>query len=133
MTATAHFAPPDSRLIEDAANVVARELVANGQTPDAVRRLAAQVTRSGISVERADLAERLRRAIERTLAACEQERWTPAEPLRTVTETGDAVPTTTGEFRATGEFQSTGEFRVPGVLRTTGEHQQAADAERVAP
>ena len=126
MTATAHFAPPDSRLIEDAANVVARELVANGQTPDAVRRLAAQVTRSGISVERADLAERLRRAIERTLAACEQERWTPAEPLRAVPEHGDGVPS------ATGEFSTTGEFRTTGVFRTTGEHQ-APDAERVAP
>jgi hypothetical protein len=56
LTATAHYAPPDSRLIEDAANVVARELVASGQTPDSVRRLAAQVTRSGISVERADPA-----------------------------------------------------------------------------
>jgi hypothetical protein len=91
-----------------------------------VRQLAAQVTCSGIAVERADLAERLRRTIERTLAACEQERWTPVEPLRAVSEHGDAVPSTTGEFRITGEF------RRRGVLRTTGEHQ-GTDAERVAP
>lgn len=126
VTATAHFAPSDSRLIEDAANAVARELVASGWMPDAVRQLAAQVTCSGIAVERADLAERLRRTIERTLAACEQERWTSVQPLRAVSEHGDAVPSTAREFRTIGEFRDTRTFR------TTGEHQ-GTDVARVAP
>jgi hypothetical protein len=73
-----------------------------------------------------DLPERLRRTIERTLAACEQERWTPVQPLRAVSEHGDAVPSTTGEFRTIGEFRDTRTFR------TTGEHQ-GTDVARVAP
>jgi hypothetical protein len=117
LTATAHFAPSDSRLIEDAADGAARELMALGQTPEEVRRLATRVSRAGVGVERADLSERLRRAVERTLAACEQERRTPVEPVRAVPGApGESGLTTTGEFRTTGEFQTTGEHRV------TGEH-----------
>jgi hypothetical protein len=120
LTATAHFAPGDSRLIEDAAAAAARELVAMGETPDAVRRLAARASRTGVGLERADLAERLRRAVERTLDACEQERRTPAEPLRAVPAAGDTGLTSTGDVRTTGEFRTTGEHPA------TGEHAVVA-------
>ena len=126
LTATAHFAPGDSRLIEDAAAAAARELVAMGETPDAVRRLAARAARTGVGLERADLAERLRRAVERTLDACDQERRTPAEPLRVVPAAGEGGLTTTGEFRITGEFRATGEFATTGEHPVTGEHAGVA-------
>ena len=95
LTATAHFAPPDARLIEDATDAAARELLATGQAPEALRGLTAQVTRTDLAQDRGDLTERLRRAVESTLARCEQERRTPTDPQRAVG--------TTGEFRVAGE------------------------------
>ncbi|MDF1501651.1 hypothetical protein [Roseisolibacter sp. H3M3-2] len=99
LTATAGFAPPESRLIETASAQVTRELVAIGQGPDAVRRLAAWVARCPLALERADLAERMRRAVEHTLDACEAERRTPADAHRAVTPTppGMAAVGATGE------------------------------------
>ena len=113
LTATAGFAPPDSRLIENAAEQVTRDLVAIGQGPDAVRRLAAWVARCPLALERADLSERMRRAVERTLETCEIERRTPTDSHRAVTP-----PAMVAVGAAVGG--ATGEHRIP--LFRTGEH-----------
>ena len=111
LTATAGYAPPDSRLIEQAAERVTRDLVALGQGPDAVRRLAAWVARCPLALERADLSERMRRAVERTLETCEVERRTPTDSHRAVT------PPAMVAVGATGEH--------PIPLFRTGEHPMA--------
>lgn len=116
LTATAGFAPPDSRLIENAAEQVTRDLVAIGQGPDAVRRLAAWVARCPLALERADLSERMRRAVERTLEVCEVERRTPTDAHRAVTPPSMAAV----GAAVTGVTGMTGEHRIP--LFRTGEH-----------
>ena len=120
LTATAGYAPPDSRLIEHAAEQVTRDLVTLGQGPDAVRRLAAWVARCPMALERADLSERMRRAVERTLEVCEIERRTPTGSHRAVTPPAMAAigAGTTGEHRI--PLFRTGEHHVP--LFRTDEH-----------
>ncbi len=110
LTATAGYAPPDSRLIEHAAEAVTRDLVTLGQGPDAVRRLAAWVARCPLALERADLSERMRRAVERTLEMCEAERRTPTDAHRAITPPA---------MVAVGAL-TTGEYAIP--LFRTGEH-----------
>ncbi|GLC27066.1 hypothetical protein [Roseisolibacter agri] len=121
MTATAGYAPPDSRLIENAAEAVTRELVALGQGPDAVRRLAAWVARCPLALERADLTERMRRAVERTLETCEIERRTPTDSHRAVTPPSAMPAVDAGPTAGT-----TGEHRLP--LFRTDEHMVAMTA-----
>lgn len=116
LTATAGYAPPDSRLIENAAEQVTRDLVLLGQGPDAVRRLAAWVARCPLALERADLSERMRRAVERTLEVCEVERRTPTGAHRAVTPPA-LVAVGAGVGEAAG---ATGEHRIP--LFRTDEH-----------
>ena len=117
MTATAGYAPPDSRLIENAAEAVTRDLVSLGQGPDAVRRLVAWVARCPLALERADLSERMRRAAERTLETCEAERRTPTDAHRAVTPPS-AMPAV--------DAGTTGEHRIP--LFRTDEHMVAMTA-----